>query len=73
MPTTLKVRVVTLLIAPSDYTCSSAQEPMIVCNSLQKPLMLFHLVHPIGATNALAFTKSAESTLRLGRLFEFFE
>lgn len=46
---------------------------MIVCDSLQKSLMFFHLVHPIGITNALAFTKSAESTLRLARLFEFFE
>lgn len=46
---------------------------MIVCDSSQKPLMLFHLVHSVGITNALVFTKSAESTLRLARLFEFFE
>jgi ATP-dependent RNA helicase DDX51/DBP6 len=46
---------------------------MIVCDSSQKPLVLFHLVHSIGITNALVFTKSAESTLRLARLFEFFE
>ena len=46
---------------------------MIVCDSSQKPLVLFHLVHSIGITNALVFTKSAESTLRLVRLFEFFE
>ena len=46
---------------------------MIVCDSSQKPLVLFHLVHSIGITNALIFTKSAESTLRLARLFEFFE
>lgn len=46
---------------------------MIVCNSSEKPLMLFYLVHTQGATNALVFTKSAESTTRLVRLFEFFE
>ena len=46
---------------------------MIVCDSSQKPLVFFHLVHSIGITNGLVFTKSAESTLRLARLFEFFE
>jgi len=46
---------------------------MVVCDSSQKPLVLFHLVHSMGITNALVFTKSAESTLRLVRLFEFFE
>lgn len=46
---------------------------MIVCESSQKPLMLFHLVHTRKVTNALVFTKSAESTSRLVRLFEFFE
>jgi ATP-dependent RNA helicase DDX51/DBP6 len=46
---------------------------MIVCDSSHKPVMLFHLVHSVGITGALVFTKSAESTLRLVRLFEFFE
>ena len=46
---------------------------MIVCESSAKPLMLFHLVHARQVTNALVFTKSAESTTRLVRLFEFFE
>jgi ATP-dependent RNA helicase DDX51/DBP6 len=46
---------------------------MITCESAQKPLMLFHLVHNHGVVNALVFTKSAESTTRLVRLFEFFE
>ncbi|SRR6266702_209834 len=46
---------------------------MIVCDSSQKPLILFHLVHTVGVTNALVFTKSAESTQRLVQLFEFFE
>jgi ATP-dependent RNA helicase DDX51/DBP6 len=46
---------------------------MITCESAQKPLMLFHLVHNHGVSNALVFTKSAESTTRLVRLFEFFE
>ncbi|KAH9902794.1 P-loop containing nucleoside triphosphate hydrolase protein [Cubamyces lactineus] len=48
-------------------------EHMLVCESSAKPLMLFHLVHARGVTNALVFTKSAESTTRLMRLFEFFE
>ncbi|KAL7279029.1 hypothetical protein ACG7TL_006862 [Trametes sanguinea] len=48
-------------------------EHMLVCESSVKPLMLFYLVHTRGVTNALVFTKSAESTTRLVRLFEFFE
>ena len=35
--------------------------------------MLFHLVRTHGVINALVFTKSAESTTRLVRLFELFE
>lgn len=46
---------------------------MVVCESSVKPLMLFHLVHARNVTNALVFTKSAESATRLVRLFEFFE
>ena len=46
---------------------------MIVCETSQKPLMLFFLVHQHSVSNALVFTKSAESTSRLVRLFEFFE
>lgn len=46
---------------------------MIVCESSLKPLTLFHLVHTHGVINALVFTKSAESTTRLVRLFELFE
>ena len=46
---------------------------MLVCDSSQKPLMLFHLVRAHQVRNALVFTKSAELTMRLVRLFEFFE
>jgi len=46
---------------------------MLVCETSQKPLMLFYLVHAHTVTNALVFTKSAESTTRLVRLFDFFE
>lgn len=46
---------------------------MLVVPSSQKPLMLFHLVHAHNVKNALVFTKSAESTGRLVRLFQFFE
>ncbi|RPD61095.1 DEAD-domain-containing protein [Lentinus tigrinus ALCF2SS1-7] len=48
-------------------------EHMLVCESAIKPLMFFHLVHAHKVTNALVFTKSAESTARLVRLLEFFE
>ena len=46
---------------------------MLVCDSSQKPLMLFHLIHNLSVTDALVFTKSTESTTRLVHLFEFFE
>ena len=46
---------------------------MLVCESSEKPLMLFYLVHTHSVSNALVFTKSAESTARLVRLFDFFE
>lgn len=46
---------------------------MIICESSQKPLMLFHLVHFHSVNNALVFTKSAESTNRLVRLMNFLE
>ncbi|KAI0787926.1 P-loop containing nucleoside triphosphate hydrolase protein [Fomes fomentarius] len=48
-------------------------EHMIVCEPAVKPLMLFYLVHARDVTNALVFTKSAESAARLVRLVEFFE
>ncbi|OBZ72495.1 Oligomycin resistance ATP-dependent permease YOR1 [Grifola frondosa] len=48
-------------------------EHMVVCESSLKPLILFHLVHSHAVTNALVFTKSAESTTRLVRLFDFFD
>jgi ATP-dependent RNA helicase DDX51/DBP6 len=46
---------------------------MLVCSPADKPLIMFHLVHSHAVRNALVFTKSAESTSRLLRLFEFFE
>lgn len=46
---------------------------MIISTSLRKPLIFFHLVHSLQVNNALVFTKSAESTTRLVRLFEIFE
>jgi len=71
IPTTLRVRNILRLFVLSIKF--DIQEHMVVCDSSQKPLVFFHLVHFIGITNALVFTKSAESTLRLVRLFEFFE
>ncbi len=35
--------------------------------------MFFYLIHVHSVSNALVFTKSAESTTRLVRLFEYFE
>jgi len=48
------------------------KEHMVVCSTAQKPLILFHLLHARNVRNALVFTKSADSTSRLVRLFEFF-
>lgn len=47
-------------------------EHMIVCDSAQKPLVFFYLVHRYQVTNALVFTKSTESTARLVDLFNSF-
>jgi ATP-dependent RNA helicase DDX51/DBP6 len=49
------------------------QEHMLVCDTSQKPLMLLYLVHARRVTNALVFTKSAESTARLVKLIQAFE
>jgi ATP-dependent RNA helicase DDX51/DBP6 len=46
---------------------------MLVCEPSLKPLIFFHLVYKHNVTNALVFTKSAESTTRLVRLFDFFD
>lgn len=46
---------------------------MVVCDPSQKPLILFYLAHVHQVRNALVFTKSAESTTRLVKLFELFE
>ncbi|KAL0065260.1 ATP-dependent RNA helicase dbp6 [Marasmius tenuissimus] len=49
------------------------KEHMVICETAKKPLVLFHLVHQYHISNALIFTKSAESTARLVHLFDFFE
>ncbi|GAW07788.1 DEAD-domain-containing protein [Lentinula edodes] len=49
------------------------KEHMIICSAYEKPLVFFHLVHAHDITNALVFTKSAESTNRLVRLLNFFQ
>lgn len=46
---------------------------MVVCNPSQKPLILFYLVRIRRVDSALIFTKSAEATARLVKLFELFE
>ncbi|KAF5366978.1 hypothetical protein D9758_003963 [Tetrapyrgos nigripes] len=52
---------------------ATLKEHMIVCETSQKPLIFFHLVHSHNVVNALVFTKSAESTSRLVKLLEFVE
>ncbi|KAI0767938.1 P-loop containing nucleoside triphosphate hydrolase protein [Irpex lacteus] len=52
---------------------ASLREHMVVCETSQKPLVLFHLIHAHQVRNAIVFTKSAESTTRLVQLFQFFE
>ena len=44
-----------------------------MCDPSQKPLILFYLTRARQVNNALVFTKSAESTTRLVKLFELFE
>ncbi|KAF8899912.1 P-loop containing nucleoside triphosphate hydrolase protein [Gymnopilus junonius] len=52
---------------------STLREKMIVTDPSQKPLIFFYIVHTYNIKNALVFTKSAESTIRLVRLLDFFE
>lgn len=75
MPSTLTVRNDPLfrIMYQTDFIMAYVQERMIVSTSLQKPLMFFYLAHSYRINNALVFTKSAESTTRLVRLFEMFE
>lgn len=74
MPSTLKVCMLFLFfMLLGILNILFGQEHMIVMESTQKPLAFFHLVHQLNVTNALVFTKSAESTIRLVRLFDFFE
>ncbi|KAJ6577413.1 P-loop containing nucleoside triphosphate hydrolase protein [Mycena capillaripes] len=61
-------------VAMDKFTMpATLTEHMLVCESSLKPLIFFHLVYEHNVTNALVFTKSAESTTRLVRLFEFFD
>ncbi|KAK1219382.1 ATP-dependent RNA helicase dbp6 [Marasmius sp. AFHP31] len=61
-------------IATERFTFpDTLKEHMVVCETAKKPLILFHLVHRYRISNALIFTKSAESTARLVHLFDFFE
>jgi ATP-dependent RNA helicase DDX51/DBP6 len=52
---------------------ASLSEYMIISETAKKPLMFFHLLRTQQVSNALVFTKSAESTGRLLRLLDFFE
>ncbi|KAJ7510426.1 DEAD-domain-containing protein [Mycena galericulata] len=61
-------------VAMDKFTMpATLTEHMLVCESSLKPLVFFHLVYEHNVTNALVFTKSAESTARLVRLFDFFD
>ena len=56
----------------SRYANLVHQEYMVITSASLKPLVLFYLIHENGIRNALVFTKSTESTLRLLHLFEYF-
>ena len=45
---------------------------MVITSAPLKPLVLFYLIHEKQIRNALVFTKSTESTVRLLHLFEYF-
>ncbi|KAF7375202.1 ABC protein [Mycena sanguinolenta] len=61
-------------VAMDKFTMpATLTEHMLVCESSLKPLIFFYLVYQRNVTNALVFTKSAESTARLVRLFDFFD
>ncbi|KIK62486.1 hypothetical protein GYMLUDRAFT_501630 [Collybiopsis luxurians FD-317 M1] len=63
-----------LNVATEKFTMpATLKEHMVICSTYDKPLVFFHLVHSHHILNALVFTKSAESTNRLVRLFEFFQ
>ncbi|KAG8860793.1 ATP-dependent RNA helicase dbp6 [Serendipita sp. 411] len=62
-----------VLAVDTFETPATLKEHMLVCESANKPLFLFYLAHSHGFTSALIFTKSAESTVRLLRLLEYFE
>lgn len=59
--------------SPKFFFKLFVKEHMVVCNASQKPLILFYLVRVQRVDGALVFTKSAESTMRLVKLFELFE
>lgn len=45
---------------------------MVVTSAPFKPLVLFYLIREYQIRNALVFTKSTESTVRLLHLFQYF-
>ena len=45
---------------------------MVITSAPLKPLVLFYLIQKNRIENALVFTKSTESTVRLLHLFEYF-
>jgi len=45
---------------------------MVITSASLKPLVLFYLIQENQIRNALVFTKSTESTIRLLHLFEYF-
>ncbi|KAL0084475.1 P-loop containing nucleoside triphosphate hydrolase protein [Phycomyces blakesleeanus] len=58
---------------PEYTTPAGLKEHMVVCNADQKPLMMIYLLHQVGITSGLCFTKSVESTQRLQLLIEAYE
>ena len=63
-----------LLLSVEEFTMPAGlKEHYITTSTARKPLVFFHLVLSREISNALVFTKSANSTARLVKLLEFLE
>lgn len=61
-------------VGVEEFTMPSGlKEHYIATSTARKPLVFFYLIHSRLISNALVFTKSASSTARLVKLFEYLE
>ncbi|RKP06567.1 P-loop containing nucleoside triphosphate hydrolase protein, partial [Thamnocephalis sphaerospora] len=59
-------------LGTADTAHSPLQEHYIVCRTVDKPLMVLHLLASYQLTSTLCFTKSIESANRLSRLLQIY-